>query len=70
MAQSAVTVEYADCIFVEGEDSPNEYPGYDTKQSEGEAPVKLELWRMRSSSSSPLFPCLLWPGVVIPDIGL
>ena len=33
-------VKYADCISVEGQDT-----GYDTKPSDGEAPV-LELWAM------------------------
>ena len=46
---------------------PNECPGYDTKQSDGEVTVMLELWGMRST---PLLPSLagpLWPGVVVPD---
>ena len=46
---------------------PNECPGYDIKQSDGEAPVMLELWGMRSTPSLPLLPCPLWPGVVAPD---
>ena len=44
MAQSAGDVEYTDCISTEGYDSLNDYSGYDTKQSDGEAPVMLELW--------------------------
>ena len=28
------------------EDSPSEGPGYDTKQSDGQAPVMLQLWGM------------------------
>ena len=46
---------------------PNEYSGYDTKQSDGEVPVMLELWGMRSIPllSSPSGP--LWPRVVAPD---
>ena len=43
--------------------SPNECPGYDTKQSDDEAPV-LELWRMLRTFSLPLLPGQLWPGVV------
>ena len=43
---------------------PNEYPGYDIKQSNGEGPVKLEFWEMRSTPSLPLLPCPLWLGVV------
>ena len=45
----------------------NVYPRYDTKQSDGEAPVMLELWGMRST---PLLPSLLGPlktGVAVPD---
>ena len=32
----------------------NECPGYDTKQSDGEVPVMLELWEMQSTLSLPL----------------
>ena len=46
-----------------------EYPGYDTKQSDGEVPVMLELWGMRSAPLLPSLPGLLWPGVVVPDKG-
>ena len=38
-----------------GKTLPNEYPGYDTKLSDGEAPVQ-ELWEMWSTSSLPLLP--------------
>ena len=38
----------------------NESPGYDTKQSDGEAPVMLELWGMWST---PSLPGPLWPEV-------
>ena len=31
----------------------SEYPGYDTKQSDGEAPVILELWGMQSTAPLP-----------------
>ena len=41
---------------------PYEFPEYDTKQSDGEAPVMLELWGMWSTLSLPLLPGLLWPG--------
>ena len=40
---------------------------YDTKQSNGEAPVMLELWGIRSTSSLPSLPGPLWPGVAAPD---
>ena len=45
--------EYTDCISEEGQDSPNECPGYDTKQSDGKASVMLALWGMQSTSSLP-----------------
>ena len=45
MAQSPGAVEYTNCISAEGLDFPNEYSGYDCKQSDGEVPVMLELWR-------------------------
>ena len=41
--------------------------GYDTKQSDGKAPVMLELWRMWRMPLLPLHPGPLWPGVVAPD---
>ena len=47
---------------------PNEYPGYDLKQSDGEAPVMLKLWGMQSTPSVPLLPGSLWPRVVAPDM--
>ena len=37
------------------------------KQSDGEAPVMLELWVMRSTPSFPSLPGLLWPAVVASD---
>ena len=49
---------------------PNECPGYDTKQSDGEVPAVLELWRMRSTPSLSSLPGPLWPGVVAPDRAL
>ncbi len=42
-------------------------PGYDTKQSDGEVLVMLELWGIRNTPSLPLLPGPLWPGVVAPD---
>ena len=45
----------------------NETPRYDSKQSDGEAPVKLELWEMRSTPSLTSLPGLLWPVKVTPD---
>ena len=67
MAQSVGAVEYTICISAEEQNSPNECPGYDTKQSDGEVPVMLELWGMPNSPSLPSFPGPLWPGVVALD---
>ena len=36
--------------------TPNECPGYNTKQSDGKASVMLELWGMRSNFSLPSLP--------------
>ena len=46
---------------------PSLCPRYDTKQSDGEVPVMLELWGMQSTPSLPSLPDPLWPGVVVPD---
>ena len=45
----------------------NECPGYDTKQSDGEVPVMLELWGMRSTSSLRSLSGSFWGGVIAPD---
>ena len=56
-AQSVGAVEYTDCITAEGKDPPSKRcPWYDTKQSDGEAPVMLEYWRIWSTPSLPSFP--------------
>ena len=71
-AQSAGAVEYTDCTSAEGggvRPPPNECPGYDTKQSDGEVPAVLELWGMQNTPLLPSFPGPLWPGVVAPDKG-
>ena len=47
------------------EEPSHECPVYDTKQSDGEAPVMLELWGMRTTPSLPSLPGPLWPGVVV-----
>ena len=47
--------------------SLHECLGYDTKQSDSEVPVMLELWRMQSTPSLLSLPGPLWPGVVTPD---
>ena len=46
---------------------PNECPEYETKQSDGEVPVMLELWGMQSTLLLPSLLGSLWPGVVAPD---
>ena len=45
IAQSAWAVEYTDCF--------SECPGYDTKWSDGEVPVMLEIWGIWSTPSLP-----------------
>ena len=45
----------------------NECPWYDTKQSDGEDPVMLQLWGMRNTPSLLLLPGLLQPKIVAPD---
>ena len=45
----------------------NKCLGYDLKQSDGEAPVLLELWGMWGTSSLPLLPDSLWHRVVTPN---
>ena len=39
LAQLAGAAEYTNCISAKGEDSHNECPRYETKQSDDEAPV-------------------------------
>ena len=65
--KSVGAVEYTNCISAEEQDPHNECLGYDTKQSDGEVPVMLELWGMRSTPSLPSPPGPLWPGVVAPE---
>ena len=53
----AGAAEYTDCFSVERvrHPLPKECPGYDTKQSDGDASVIVELWGMWST---PLLPSL------------
>ena len=67
IAQLAGAVEYTDCISAEGLDSPNECSGYDTKQSDDEVLVMVELWRMRSTPLMPLLQAPLGLRVVVPN---
>ena len=63
--KSAGIVKYTNGIFVEGLDFPNECPRYDTKQSDGETPVTLEIRGMWSIPSLQSFPGPLRPGVIL-----
>ena len=51
VAQSTGAVEYTDCISVEDKDLHNKCSRYDTKQSDDEVLVMLELWEMQSTPS-------------------
>ena len=63
--------EYTDCTPAGGKTPPpTSVLEYDTKQSDGEVPVMLELWGMWSTTLLPLLPGPLWPGVVAPDRAL
>ena len=57
-------VNLAEHFFI---DSPNECPGYDTTQSDGEVPVMLALCGMRITPSLLSLPGPLWPRKVAPD---
>ena len=46
---------------------PNKCPGYETKQSDCQTPVMLELWGIKSTFLLPSLPGPLWPEVVAPD---
>ena len=50
--------------------NPNECPGYDTKKSDVEVPLMLELWGLRSTPLLPSVHGLLWPGVEASDRAL
>ena len=56
MAQSAGAVEYTNCFSTEEQHSPNECPGYQTKQSDGEVPLMVELWGLRDIPFIIIFP--------------
>ena len=66
MTLSTGAVEYTDCMSAEEKDFLDMCPGYYTKQSDSEALVMLELWRMRSTPILPSLPGLLRPAVVAP----
>ena len=63
-----MAVEFTDCISAKKVIlPPYECPDYDTIQSDGVAPVMLELWGIQSAPLFPSFSGQLWPGVVAPD---
>ena len=65
--QSDEAVETPTASLLSGKTTPNEYPGYDSKQSDGEVPVIGEIWGMLSTSPLWSIPGPVWPGVVTPD---
>ena len=67
VALSAGSVECTDSFSLKGHDSPNECQRYDSKQSDGEAPVMLEVWGIQSTPLLPSFSGLLRLGVVASD---
>ena len=71
VALSAGAVEYAPTAPPQrGKPGPNECPGYDTKQSDGEVPGMLGFGGIRSTPSLPLLPGPIWPGMIAPDRAL
>ena len=54
-------------MICKGLPPPQRVSLYDTKQSDEEVPVMLELWGMQNTSLLPSLPGFLWPGVVAPD---
>ena len=67
LAQSAGAVEYSEGIAAVGvRPLPQRMSWSDIKESDGDVPA-LEIWGMRSTSSTPLLPGPLWPGVLVPD---
>ena len=67
VAQSAGPAEFTDCFSAEWWGSPNEFPGYNIRQSECDPLVTLELWGMWSTPSLPSLLVLVRPGVLAPD---
>ena len=68
MAQSAGAKEYTDCYFTEGLDAtPNECCGNDTKQSDSEDAVLVELRGIQSAALLLSLQGLFFPGEVTPE---
>ena len=70
-AQSAGAVEYTDCFSANGvKTHPRRVSGYDTKQSEDEVSVMLELWGTRSIPSLTSLPGPLWLREVVRGLSM
>ena len=67
VGQLTGAIEYTNCFSTGGKTLPHECSVYDTKQSDGEIPVMLELWGMRSTPSLPSLPGSFWLRVVAPN---
>ena len=67
MAQSAWAAEY-NCFSAEGQVSSHKFRGWDTKQSDCDVLVMLELWGILSTHLLLPLPGTLLSGVVAPDI--
>ena len=67
MAQSAEAAKYTNCTSEEEEYLPKECPGYEAKQSDGQASVILDLWGMRSTPLLPSSPGPVWLGMEASD---
>ena len=66
MTQLTGVVEYTNCISADVKTPPTSVLDM-IQNNDGEAPVMLELWVMRSTPSMPLLSGLLGSGVVAPD---
>ena len=56
-------------LLCRGVELPQGVSWYDTKQSDGEVQVMLELWAMQSTPSFPSLPGPVWPRMVAPGKG-
>ena len=54
-------------VLLKSKTTPDECPLYDTKKSDVEAPLMLDLWEMQSTLLLPSLQDSLWLGVVVPD---
>ena len=66
LIQFTVAAEYTNCFFCRGVTFAQRVSCYDSKQSDGKAPVMLELWGMQSTPSLPSVPGPLGPGLIAP----